>query len=71
MVYKHRVGVDRTEGQVFHDNFVAILPESELPDGKPGPYTKAFLSSSFVAASNCLPWLKLVPTLVDRFQKGS
>jgi nitrite reductase/ring-hydroxylating ferredoxin subunit/uncharacterized membrane protein len=35
MVYKHRVGVDRTEGQVFPDNFVAILPESELPDGKP------------------------------------
>jgi nitrite reductase/ring-hydroxylating ferredoxin subunit/uncharacterized membrane protein len=35
MVYEHRVGVDRTEGQVFPDNFFAILPESELPDGKP------------------------------------
>jgi nitrite reductase/ring-hydroxylating ferredoxin subunit/uncharacterized membrane protein len=35
MVYEHRVGVDRTEGQMFPDNFVAIMPESELPDGKP------------------------------------
>ena len=35
MVYKHRVGVDRTSGQVFPDNFVAVLPESTLADGKP------------------------------------
>jgi nitrite reductase/ring-hydroxylating ferredoxin subunit/uncharacterized membrane protein len=35
MVYEHRVGVDRTGGQVFPDEFVAILPESTLADGKP------------------------------------
>lgn len=35
MVYEHRVGVDRTGGQVFPPEFVAVLPESDLPDGKP------------------------------------
>jgi len=35
LVYEHRVGVDRTDGQVFPDNFIAVLPESELPDDKP------------------------------------
>lgn len=35
MVYRHRVGVDRTDGQVLPQRFVAILPESELAEGKP------------------------------------
>jgi nitrite reductase/ring-hydroxylating ferredoxin subunit/uncharacterized membrane protein len=35
MVYKHRVGVDRTDGEAFPEEFVAILDESELVDGKP------------------------------------
>jgi nitrite reductase/ring-hydroxylating ferredoxin subunit/uncharacterized membrane protein len=35
MVYEHRVGVDRTDGQVFPDKFVAVLPESELANDKP------------------------------------
>src|SRR5450631_4126136 len=35
MVYEHRVGVDRTDGQVFPGDFVAVLPESELADDKP------------------------------------
>ena len=35
MVYEHRVGVDHTDRQVFPDNFVAVLPESALADGKP------------------------------------
>ena len=35
MVYKHRVGVDRTDGQVFPDSFVAVLPESTLADSEP------------------------------------
>src|ERR1035438_3657101 len=35
MVYGHRVGVDRTDGQVFPDKFVAVLPESQLADDKP------------------------------------
>ena len=35
LVYEHRVGVDRTDGQVFPDNFVAVLPESQLPVDKP------------------------------------
>jgi nitrite reductase/ring-hydroxylating ferredoxin subunit/uncharacterized membrane protein len=35
MVYRHRVGVDRTDGQVFPDSFVAVLPESTLADGEP------------------------------------
>jgi uncharacterized membrane protein len=34
LVYEHRVGVDRTDGQVFPDEFAAVLPESELVDGK-------------------------------------
>ena len=35
MVYEERVGVDRTAGQAFPEEFVAVLPETELPDGKP------------------------------------
>ena len=35
LVYEHRVGVDRTDGQVFPDNFVPVLPESQLTDDKP------------------------------------
>jgi nitrite reductase/ring-hydroxylating ferredoxin subunit/uncharacterized membrane protein len=35
MVYKCRVGVDRTEGQAFPKEFAAVLPETELKDGKP------------------------------------
>jgi nitrite reductase/ring-hydroxylating ferredoxin subunit/uncharacterized membrane protein len=34
MVYEHRVGVDRTDGQVFPDDFIAVLPESQLTDDK-------------------------------------
>ena len=34
MVYEQRVGVDRTNGQAFPDEFAAVLPESELADGK-------------------------------------
>jgi nitrite reductase/ring-hydroxylating ferredoxin subunit/uncharacterized membrane protein len=34
LVYEHRVGVDRTDGQVFPDKFVAVLPESQLADDK-------------------------------------
>jgi nitrite reductase/ring-hydroxylating ferredoxin subunit/uncharacterized membrane protein len=35
LVYEHRVGVDRTDGQLFPDNFVAVLPESQLAEDKP------------------------------------
>jgi nitrite reductase/ring-hydroxylating ferredoxin subunit/uncharacterized membrane protein len=35
MVYKRRVGVDRTQGQAFPKEFVAVLPERELKDDKP------------------------------------
>ena len=35
MVYKHRVGVDRTEGQAFPREFVAVLPDRDLKDEKP------------------------------------
>ncbi len=35
MVYKRRVGVDRTEGQAFPREFVAVLPETELKDDQP------------------------------------
>jgi nitrite reductase/ring-hydroxylating ferredoxin subunit/uncharacterized membrane protein len=35
MVYRHRVGVDRTDGQVFPDSFVAVLPESILAESEP------------------------------------
>lgn len=35
MVYEHRVGVDRTAGQEFPEQFAAVLAESELPEGKP------------------------------------
>ncbi len=34
LVYKNRVGVDRTDGQVFPQQFAAVLPETSLPDGK-------------------------------------
>jgi len=35
MVYKRRVGVDRTEGQAFPKDFVAVLPDRELKDNNP------------------------------------
>ena len=35
LVYEHRVGVDRTDGQLLPDNFVAVLPESQLADDQP------------------------------------
>jgi len=34
LVYLHRVGVDRTDGQVFPEQFVAVLPEKSLLDGQ-------------------------------------
>jgi len=35
MVYEHRVGVDQTGGQVFPEEFTAVLPEAELTNDKP------------------------------------
>lgn len=35
LVYEHRVGVDRTDGQVLPDSFVGVLPEAQLADDKP------------------------------------
>lgn len=35
MVYQHQVGVDRTSGQAFPEDFVAVLPEADLIDDKP------------------------------------
>ncbi len=34
LVYEHRVGVDRTDGQVLPEQFVAVLPEASLKDGE-------------------------------------
>lgn len=34
LVYENRVGVDRTNGQVFPEQFAAVLPETSLMDGK-------------------------------------
>jgi nitrite reductase/ring-hydroxylating ferredoxin subunit/uncharacterized membrane protein len=34
LVYEQRVGVDRTDGQVFPEQFAAVLPETSLLDGK-------------------------------------
>ena len=39
LVYEHRVGVDRTDGQVLPDNFVPVLQESHLTDDKPTQVT--------------------------------
>jgi len=35
LVYDHRVGVDRTDGQEFPKEFVPVLPEAQLEDSKP------------------------------------
>jgi nitrite reductase/ring-hydroxylating ferredoxin subunit/uncharacterized membrane protein len=35
MVYEQRVGVDRTAGQTFPEDFTAVLPESKLPENTP------------------------------------
>jgi nitrite reductase/ring-hydroxylating ferredoxin subunit/uncharacterized membrane protein len=35
MVYEQRVGVDRTAGEVFPTDFVAVFAESKLADGTP------------------------------------
>jgi nitrite reductase/ring-hydroxylating ferredoxin subunit/uncharacterized membrane protein len=34
LVYEHRVGVDRTDGQAFPEQFVAVLPETSLVEDK-------------------------------------
>ena len=34
LVFDHRVGVDRTDGQAFPEQFAAVLPETKLIDGK-------------------------------------
>lgn len=34
LVYEQQIGVDHTSGQKLPDDFEAILPESELPEGK-------------------------------------
>ncbi|MDQ2948631.1 MAG: Rieske 2Fe-2S domain-containing protein [Acidobacteriota bacterium] len=35
MVYEYRVGVDRTDGQVFPQDFVPVMPETGLAEAKP------------------------------------
>jgi nitrite reductase/ring-hydroxylating ferredoxin subunit/uncharacterized membrane protein len=35
MVYKHRVGVDRTSGQTLPEEFVEVMPEAVLENDKP------------------------------------
>ena len=35
LVYENRVGVDRTAGQALPQDFVAVLPETELVENKP------------------------------------
>ena len=35
MVYQYRVGVDRTDGDVFPEQFVPLMPNSGLEDDKP------------------------------------
>ncbi len=35
MVYEHRVGVDRTDGAVFPQDFTAVMPETELAEAQP------------------------------------
>jgi nitrite reductase/ring-hydroxylating ferredoxin subunit len=35
MVYDYRVGVDRTDGEGFPSDFVAVMPETKLPEAKP------------------------------------
>ncbi len=35
LVYEQKLGVDHTSGQTFPEEFVAVLAESELPEGKP------------------------------------
>jgi nitrite reductase/ring-hydroxylating ferredoxin subunit/uncharacterized membrane protein len=35
MVYEYRVGVDRTSGQIFPEEFSAVMPETGLEDSKP------------------------------------
>ena len=35
MVYEYRVGVDRTSGQIFPEEFAAVMPEAELEESKP------------------------------------
>ena len=34
LVYEHRVGVDRTDGLLFPEQFAAVLPETSLIDSK-------------------------------------
>lgn len=34
LVYEHRVGVDRTDGEAFPEQFAAVLPEASLIDDK-------------------------------------
>lgn len=35
MVYQYRVGVDRTDGETFPQDFVAVMSATDLPEAKP------------------------------------
>lgn len=35
LVYKKQIGVDHTAGEPIPEDFVAVLPEAELPEGEP------------------------------------
>ena len=35
MVYEYRVGVDRTDGEAFPQDFVAVMSASDLAESKP------------------------------------
>jgi uncharacterized membrane protein len=72
LVYEHRVGVDRTDGQVLPDNFVGVLPEAQLAmTNQPRRWLRAYPFFSSAAQDVSLPWPTRVLTLGDRFQKAS
>ena|SRR5437660_2072411 len=72
LVFKHRVGVDRTAGEIFPEEFMAVLPESQLPDNKPmRAMHKGVPILLVLAESAYLPWLRHAPTSVGRFPKAN
>jgi len=72
MVYKHRVGIDRTDGLEFPENFTPVLPASELADDQP---TRAMLDGVPILlvrrAQRLFAMAETCSHISARFQKAS
>ncbi len=72
MIYTHRVGVDRTAGQVFPEDFVSVLPHRNWQNHSPSASsTMVFRSFWYGVKRRSLRWLKLARISAGLFRKAN